>query len=281
MKILVVSHKRFDTSILPKGYYPIKVGSGLSDDEAVSLGFLRDNAGQNISSKNPFYCELTAQYWAWKNLKNTDIIGLSHYRRYFADYKFFSNNMKDFIVKENKVRSILQRHKIIIPYRTKKSHGAMLYKDRPRDEQEQYWLTLQDIIYADYPEMKGAFDSVLTGRTTIYLNMMITTKKIFDEYSEWIFDVLDKFDQRTENGGGKRIPRVDGYLSETLLDVWVSYRFKESEIYHMEVFNTELSEVQTKKFLLLSKFKTNHVVQTFIMNLWLRWKLIKEKWIKY
>lgn len=281
MKIIVVSHKKFDTSMLPKGYFPIKVGTILSDDEAESLGYLRDDVGENISAKNPYYCELTGMYWAWKNIKDTDIIGLSHYRRYFADYSFFSNRIEDFIVREEVVEKILKTHKIIVPYKSRKAYGAMIYKNRPREEQEPYWLTLQDIVYSDYPEMKAAFDNVLTGRSTIFLNMLITTKKFFDEYSEWLFDVLEKFDQITESKGGKRIPRVDGYLSETLLDVWVTYRFKKSEIYHMEVIHTELSPAQRRMVLFLSKIKANRVLQTLCQTVLLRIRLIEDKWKKH
>lgn len=281
MKIIVVSHKKFDTSMLPKGYFPIKVGTILSDDEAESLGYLRDDVGENISAKNPYYCELTGMYWAWKNIKDTDIIGLSHYRRYFADYSFFSNRIEDFIVREEKVEKILKTYKIIVPYKSRKSYGAMIYKNRPRSEQEPYWLTLQDIVYSDYPEMKNAFDNVLTGRCAIYLNMLITTKKYFDEYSEWLFDVLEKFDQITESRGYKRVPRVDGYLSETLLDVWITYRFRECEIYHMEVIHTELSPAQRRKVLFLGKIKANRALQTLYQAVLLHTRLIIDKWKKH
>ena len=48
---------------------------------------VRDNKGDNISAKNPFYGEYTFYYWIWKNFLNdhpnqwigfvaTDIIGL-------------------------------------------------------------------------------------------------------------------------------------------------------------------------------------------------------------
>ncbi len=42
-----------------------------------------DDSGENISEKNPQYCELTPQYWAWKN-ENFDFAGFFHYRRYLS-----------------------------------------------------------------------------------------------------------------------------------------------------------------------------------------------------
>lgn len=33
------------------------------------MGYIGDNTGDNISLRNPNYCELTGLYWAWKNLK--------------------------------------------------------------------------------------------------------------------------------------------------------------------------------------------------------------------
>jgi len=51
---------------------PIQVGASLSTK---SLDMLQDNIGENISQKNPHYCELTAIYWAWKNDKTSDYLG--------------------------------------------------------------------------------------------------------------------------------------------------------------------------------------------------------------
>ena len=54
IKIYIASHKKV---ILPSvdGYIPLQVGAALHDD----LGYLKDNSGDNISKKNPNYCELT------------------------------------------------------------------------------------------------------------------------------------------------------------------------------------------------------------------------------
>ena len=42
--------------------------------------------GENIYPKNPDYCELTAQYWAWKNI-DCDYYGFFHYRRYLTFHR--------------------------------------------------------------------------------------------------------------------------------------------------------------------------------------------------
>lgn len=79
VRILVCTHKEGpvrDDDI----YMPVQVGKSAS---TIDLGCQGDDVGDNISGKNKTYCELTGLYWAWKNLKDVDYIGLCHYRRYF------------------------------------------------------------------------------------------------------------------------------------------------------------------------------------------------------
>ena len=80
IQIYVVSHSEEDikTTISNEIYTPLFVGRNGKDN----LGFLSDDQGDNISEKNPSYCELTGLYWMWKQSKE-DIIGLCYYRSYF------------------------------------------------------------------------------------------------------------------------------------------------------------------------------------------------------
>ena len=104
IKIFICTHK--DVPLPQHPYFlPIQAGAALHE---LIPNYQPDNDGENISEKNPHFCELTCHYWAWKNLKNVDIIGLNHYRRYFdfqqkwpsfsADKHFIST--KDFLNKE-------------------------------------------------------------------------------------------------------------------------------------------------------------------------------------
>ncbi len=62
-------------------FYPVIAGSDFQTKKAPK-GVYLDNQGENISYKNKSYCELTTQYWAWKNQK-ADYYGFCHYRRFF------------------------------------------------------------------------------------------------------------------------------------------------------------------------------------------------------
>ncbi|GAX03826.1 glycosyltransferase [Secundilactobacillus pentosiphilus] len=64
-------------------YLPILVGA--VNNWSPEVNYQRDDEGENISSKNPFFNELTAIYWAWKNLNDAEYIGLVQYRRVFIN----------------------------------------------------------------------------------------------------------------------------------------------------------------------------------------------------
>ena len=79
LRVVVAAHKPYWMPADPV-YLPVQVGA--AGKESIP-GYTRDDSGENISAKNPHYCELTGLYWAWKNLSG-DAIGLAHYRRHFA-----------------------------------------------------------------------------------------------------------------------------------------------------------------------------------------------------
>ena len=64
IKLYISCHKRGvhipDNPLL----VPIQVGSSLASERFDEM--VQDNTGDNISTKNRSYCELTGQYWAWK-----------------------------------------------------------------------------------------------------------------------------------------------------------------------------------------------------------------------
>ena len=75
IKLIIATHKTFQMPQNTELYLPVQVGSEGKDD----LGYQRDNIGEHISHLNPYYCELTGLYWAWKNL-DCEYLGLVHYR---------------------------------------------------------------------------------------------------------------------------------------------------------------------------------------------------------
>ena len=65
-------------------YIPVGLGKNNFSD-----GWLKDNTGNNISIKNPYYSEFTFHYWFWKNLIHTipdnAWIGFCAYRRFWSN----------------------------------------------------------------------------------------------------------------------------------------------------------------------------------------------------
>jgi hypothetical protein len=89
IKLYICCHKPCD---VPKGdiIIPIHAGKAITKQD---LGFIGDDRQDNISNKNLYYCELSAIYWVWKNIK-AEVVGFFQYRRFLnlksLDTKFYN-----------------------------------------------------------------------------------------------------------------------------------------------------------------------------------------------
>ncbi len=214
IKILVATHKEY---WMPNDevYLPLHVGREGKQD----LGYIGDNTGENISAKNANYCELTGLYWAWKNL-NCKYIGLCHYRRYFSK-KSVTKDKKAAILHKDDYEKLLQKYDVLLPTKrnyyieTVRSQYEHAHNKRDLDEAEK-------IVKELYPEYGEAFTKVM-NRTKLYiLNMFVMKKDKFDEYCEWLFDILFELEKRIDISSYNQYEaRVFGFLSERLFNVWL------------------------------------------------------------
>ena len=141
VKILVATHKPY---WMPSDsvYMPIHVGREGKTD----IGFTGDDTGDNISTKNPYFCELTGLYWAWKNL-NCEYIGLCHYRRYFSTGK---GEKKERIMSRFDYERLLSMYDVVVPAKrnyyieTVRSQYEHAHNKRDLDE-------VQQIVHEKYP----------------------------------------------------------------------------------------------------------------------------------
>ena len=213
IEIYIAVHKKVEV-VNKDGYIPIHVGAEGKED----LGFIKDNTGDNISCKNPNYCELTAMYWMWKNL-NTDIVGLVHYRRYFFK-NFIAKNMNQTISKEQ-IERYLEKYDIILP---------KPYYTCKKTVEEQYAINhniadykkVRRIISENTPEYLECFDKVSNRRYFYNFNMFIMNKKLFDDYAKWVFYILGELEKQVNiEDYSNYNKRIYGFLSERLFNVWI------------------------------------------------------------
>lgn len=233
IKILVATHKEYR---MPEDdmYLPIQVGSAVNK---VDLGILKDNSGDNISSKNPNYCELTALYWAWKNLDG-DYTGLSHYRRHFVSKK--SGDKWGNIASKSYIESKLSKSDIILPkprnYYIETNYSQYVHAHHAIDLD-----ITRSIIEEKYPEYLKAYDTSMKSTKGHRFNMFVMKNEFFKEYMEWMFDILFELEKRLDiSAYNSNDKRVFGFVSERLLDVWImtkGYSFLELPVAFMEKEN--------------------------------------------
>lgn len=251
----VVAHKNFDRYFPDNSYKVIFVGNKQNN---INNEDVRDNTKNNISFKNKNYCELTAMYWIWKNVKDIKYVGINHYRRYFTLNIF--NNLKRKKISEIKTIKILEKYDIIVPYPSilKKENVLEQYA---KSHYKKDLLLCGKVIKEIYPEYYDSFETVMNRNYYFQYNMLITDKKIYDEYMTWLFNVLFEVEERVDiaeyNDYNKRIY---GFLSERLFNVWIDKNKK----YKLKLLPTLNTEVKYKKMKIMIKSIYCHFLNIMI-----------------
>ena len=243
--IIIAAHKKYQMPV-DEMYLPVHVGA-IDKDTIKDNGrsYQRDDEGENISELNPYFCELTGLYWAWKNLK-ADYIGLAHYRRHFSVHPHNKDKWSA-VLRKAEIEQDLGKVKAFVPKKrwyyieTLYSHYAHTHYASQLDETRR-------IIEVRYPEYVESFDKAVKQRWGYMFNMMILEKGLFNDYCSWLFDILfelrTRIGKETEESLDKFQGRFYGRISEIIFNVWLleqirSGKVKSSEIREIPLIHME------------------------------------------
>ena len=162
-----------------------------------------------------------------------DIVGLNHYRRYFdftrkwpqfsADKHFIAT--EDFLKQDYNfpdLDNLLSKYDIILPVaRHWRVSNTQQYGDYHIAKD---WEMLRQIIKERHPEYMPAFENTMDhSNKSVGYNMFITHWKLFDAYSEWLFDILFEVERRVHPIDDPIQSRIYGYMSERLINVFCEH----------------------------------------------------------
>lgn len=233
----------------------VQIWAGKNNSE-INSKLLGDDTNDNISSKNPYYSELTGIYWVWKNTRQ-DVTGTCHYRRFFTAkpepfrYKLkrllyfpaglykkrvgliYTENTDLFvprILNGNEIETLLSHYDAILPQARELKYSVETHYRRYHDMAD--LNLLESILTERHPEYLEAFHEVLKGKRLYANNMFVMKDERFQEFMAWWFDVLFEFERRIDlNKYTDYQKRILGFLAERLLNIW----FKKKQLYCIEL----------------------------------------------
>lgn len=227
IKIFLCFHQSY--TILPPLCIPIQCGA---EGKTLIKEVLRDNIGEHISGKNQEYCELTAQYYAWKQ-ELCDYYGFCHYRRFFCfeeqrkkPYLVFGKlkeKQKVLLGTESMIAELCQQYEIILPYAVDMGVSVIeQYQSSLFHYGSDLKLFIQ-ILKEKYPELKKAAKIYLSQNKQYFCNMFLMDRIHFQEYCTYLFGILEEFDQRKIKHGSFQADRTNGYLGERFVGIYLEY----------------------------------------------------------
>ena len=261
-------------------YHPVRCGAVFDESEQTTIP--GDDTGDNISYLRNSYCELTVQYWAWKNF-DSDYYGLCHYRRYFSFSDIlYKQDRFNVVEKETitstaekyelnntkKINRIVQQYDAIVPtlvdirtILTGVPGGERFYPHSVRE----FWKAktnqidfqcinvLVEVVKKLYPDMYPYLIQYLDGTTVYTGNCYIMKKELFNQMCEFQFAVLDELQKRVDMSQytGDLI-RQPGFMGEILYATFLfALRDKKKKMKELQV--VFFSQYQIGKDILISE----------------------------
>jgi lipopolysaccharide biosynthesis glycosyltransferase/glycosyltransferase involved in cell wall biosynthesis len=239
IRIFVTAHKDVDTF---RGNILQPVQVGMAQPRKRLLWAYQDDEGDNIADLNAYFCELTTQYWAWKNV-DAQYYGFCHYRRYFdfSPKKHVENacgevmdgrinwaSQARYRLHDDEIAAAIEGYDIV----TTGIKDLRKFPERYASAYDHYrrapYLKIQhldrviDILKADYPEYAEDADAYLSGHETCFCNMYVMRREYFQRYCAWMFPLLMKFAAEWDTSLlSQEALRTPGHLSERLFNIWL------------------------------------------------------------
>lgn len=218
--VAVASHKPYRMPT-DRAYLPIHVGAALNPN--VCEWMQGDDTGDNISTKNGSYCELTALYWLWKNVV-ADAKGLVHYRRLLGSPDIARRKAKDpfdRLVTSIELKELLAKHQVVVAKR-RNYYIETVYNHYSQTFDGGQFDICREILCELHPDYVEAWDDLMQSRSAHIFNMFVMRSELFDAYCAWMFPILEELEKRVDTTGYDAFAnRFVGRVSERLLDPWL------------------------------------------------------------
>lgn len=236
VRIFVATHKPGTRCFEDGVCVPIHVGranyvrrkiadgrSGLDPDDFMA-DMIGDDTRENISEKNLQYCEMTAHYWIWKNVKDVEFVGLCHYRRFFG-----------LDITEETIVPLMQDADVILVEPSYYVDSVFSYFAKFMGAENMTILSL--VMRRRCPDFYETLEKVCDGIKFHPFNMLLCRKPLFDEYCEWMFGILSECEEYIKPAPYTNARRALAYMAEMLTGVYFIHRglrIKSVPYYKME-----------------------------------------------
>ena len=213
-----------------------------------------DSEGENISHLNECFSELTGHYFVWKNLlADSNAVGFCHYRRFLvpsaAKQWLLSSSSQSFDNRASggegnyasgylletgleqellgtpsylsELQSDLKNVDILLPKRNLLTEDSFLGQYSRCHPSKPFFMMLTEIAKMDTELANRAFYFYTHTHYAYWNNLFITKSETFNQYCNFLFDILIPLEKVLEKYPQQYQNRVCAFLSERLLNFWV------------------------------------------------------------